>query len=319
MKYIITESQLKLLTEQLKDSSVQCDKNISKSAGYLDVWRNMDEKRRNELVGSIKNTINQSIEKSRQEYIKWFKNPLTMKKFKTPQEQDVLKKLPTFLNGVFKVNLSFEGPKSSKNARAWTKNTEPNVINYNLSQLHNGNDFEGQSIDYTTKHEMGHLIDYFFRKNGIETYLQTISTETQDAYQNNYLINDRDQYTRLNVLRGIIGAGPADAPETLLSKFLSGVKSGKISSDRFTFKGATSTLPGLVEKNDLETARKIDDYLRDGISVDGRPNLNLQQLFSNFGILKGNIVFVSFELLGHLNVTSKDLEKKYYLLKISPK
>ena len=63
--------------------------------------------------------------------------------------------------------MSFEGSSHSKNARAWVDPKELYTINYNLSQIHDGNDFLGMSIDDTTKHEMGHLIDYFFKNREI--------------------------------------------------------------------------------------------------------------------------------------------------------
>jgi hypothetical protein len=319
MKYIIKESQYKLLVEQSNDSSVDCNKNISKSAGSLNFWNNMDTNKRNELVKTIKPTIGQSLQKSKEEYLKWFQNPLTIKKFRTPKEKEIVKKLPSYIQSINKINLHLKGTNSSPNARAWVNSKEPNAINYNLSQLHDGTDFQGQSIEFTTKHEMGHLIDYFFKRNGIDAYLQTISTETQDEYNNNYLVNDMDQYSRLNVLRGIVGAGPNDHPTTLLNKFLVQVKSGKITSDKFNFSSISSTSPGITQKNDIANAKEVNKVLTNAILVDGKPNLNIEQLFSNFGLVKNGNVYVSFDLLAQLNLTSKDLEKKYYFLKMVPK
>jgi hypothetical protein len=156
-------------------------------------------------------------------------------------------------------------------------------------------------------------------RNGIDAYLQTISTETQDEYNNNYLVNDMDQYSRLNVLRGIVGAGPNDHPTTLLNKFLAQVNSGKITSDKFNFSSISSTSPGISKKNDIASAKEVNKVLTNAILVDGKPNLNIEQLFSNFGLVKNGNVYVSFDLLAQLNLTSKDLEKKYYFLKMVPK
>lgn len=321
MKYIINESQLKLLVEQSNGTSADsCDKNIAKGAGYLNNWRSMDENKRKELLKSIKNAIGQSLSKSKKEYMEWFQHPATIQKFKTPKEREVLKKLPSFLQSINTLKLSYQGPKSAPLARAWVKElSEPTVINYNISQLHDGNDFQGQSIDYSTKHEMGHLIDGFFKKNGVKTYLQTIDTSAPGSYQANYLINDKDQYTRLNVFRGIIGAGPNDNPSLLLNKFMSKVNAGKISSNKFNFSPATSKTTPLSQKNNLQTATEVMKLLADSIIVDGKNNLNIEQLFSNFGINKNGTVFVSFDLIAQLNFTSKDLDKKYYFLKMSPK
>jgi len=42
-------------------------------------------------------------------------------------------------------------------------------------------------------------------------------------------------------------------------------------------------------------------------------------LFSTFGINRGGTVYISFDLLAQLNLTSKDIDKKYYFLKMTPK
>ena len=321
MKYILTETQLKLLVEQSGESSLSCNKNISKGAGYLNNWKSMDENKRKELVTSIRSTIEQGLGKSKEEYIKWFQHPATIQKFRTPEEKEVLKKLPEYLQTINTIKLVFQDPPGalSSGVRAWVSNVKPTEINYNLSNIHDGNDFQGQSIDYTTKHEMGHLIDFFFKKNGVKTYNQTIDTPTQQDYNDNYLINDKDQYTRLNVFRGIVGAGPNDHPVTLLNKFLAQVKSGKITSNKFNFSAISSPTPGISQKNNLEKATEVMKVLSNAILVDGKPATNILQLFSNFGLVKNGNVYVSFDLLAQFNLTAKDLEKKYYLLKMVPK
>jgi hypothetical protein len=269
---------------------------------------------------SIKSTIEQTLNKSKEEYIKWFQHPATIQKFKTPEEKEVLKKLPSYLQTINTVRLSFNGSKTQPTAIAWVNPvTEPTVIKYNITQIHDGNDFQGTPLDYTTKHEMGHLIDHFFKKNGVETYQQTIDTSAPGSYVANYLINDKDQYTRLNVLRGIIGAGPNDHPSILLSKFMSQVNSGKITSDKFNFSSASSKTTPLSQKNDLQTTKQIWKILINNILVDGKPELNIGQLFSTFGIEKGGTVYISFDLLSQFNLTAKDVEKKYYFLKMSPR
>jgi hypothetical protein len=318
MKLIITESQLKSLVEQSNDSSVSCDKNIAKGAGYLDNWKKMDENKRKEVVKSIRSTLEQTLSGSKEEYIKWFQHPTTIQKFRTPKEQEVLKKLPSYLQTINTIKLHFQNPPSGQPVRAWVFSNKPTEINYNLSNIHDGNDFQGQSIDYTTKHEMGHLIDYFFEKNGVQTYLQTTDVDTGTGYTANYLINDQDQYTRLNVLRGIVDAGPNDHPVTLLNKFLAQVKSGKIASNKFNFSGISSP-NAMSQKNNLQQSDEVMKVLGNNILVDGKPNGNIEQLFSNFGVVKNGNVYVSFDLLAQFNLTAKDLEKKYYFLKMTPK
>jgi hypothetical protein len=319
MKYILTETQLKLLVEQANESSLSCDKNVSNVDGYSSVWKSMDPKKRDEIIKSLNNEVNRSLIKSRDEYTKWFQNPATIKKFKTPKEQEILKKIPVFLQSIKRTNYTINGPKSLPNARAWVNNKEMDLINYNLGQIHNGRDFVGMSIDDTTKHEMGHLIDYFFKNNGVQTYINTTNADEGSGYAANYLVGDSDQYTRLNVLRGIIGAGPNDHPITLLNKFLAQVKSGKITSNKFNFSAIASPTPGISQKNNVEQATEVAKLLNQTIFVDGKNNHNIEQLFSNFGLVKNGNVYVSFDLLAQFNFTAKDLEKKYYLLKMVPK
>jgi hypothetical protein len=319
MKYIIKESQYKLLVEQSNDSSVSCDKNIAKGVGYLDNWKKMDENKRKELLKSIRSTIEQGLSRSKEEYIKWFQHPVTIQKFRTPKEREVLKKLPSYLQTINTIKLVFQDPPSGQSARAWVTPTKPTEINYNISNVHDGNNFQGQSIDYTTKHEMGHLIDFFFEKNGVQTYLQATDNDTGTGYTANYLVNDQDQYTRLNVFRGIIGAGPNDHPVTLLNKFLAQVKSGKITSDKFNFSAISSPTPGISQKNNMEQATEVRKLLYLSIFVDGKNTHNIEELFSNFGVVKNGNVYVSFDLLAQFNLTAKDLNKKYYFLKMTPK
>jgi len=321
MKYILTETQLKLLVEQSNGSSAaSCDKNISKNAGYSDNWMSMDENKRKELLKSIKNTLDQILNKSKEEYIKWFQHPTTIQKFRTPEEREVLKKLPSYLQTINKTKLTNKGPDLFPNALAWVNGSiEPTVINYNISQIHDGNNFQGDSMEHVTKHEIGHLIDTFFQKNGVKTYQQTIDTSTPESHRANYIVNDRDQYARLNVLRGIVGAEPNDHPSTLLNKFMEQVKNGKITSNKFNYSPLLSKTPALTQKNNTPAATEIAKLLANNILVDGKPENNMGQLFSTFGINRGGTVYISFDLLAQLNLTSKDLEKKYYFLKMSPK
>jgi hypothetical protein len=158
-----------------------------------------------------------------------------------------------------------------------------------------------------------------FEKNGVQTYLQATDNDTGTGYTANYLVNDQDQYTRLNVFRGIIGAGPNDHPVTLLNKFLAQVKSGKITSDKFNFSAISSPTPGISQKNNMEQATEVRKLLYLSIFVDGKHTHNIEELFSNFGVVKNGNVYVSFDLLAQFNLTAKDLNKKYYFLKMTPK
>jgi hypothetical protein len=69
----------------------------------------------------------------------------------------------------------------------------------------------------------------------------------------------------------------------------------------------------------LNTAKSIDSKIGMTIMVGGKPSINLSQLFSTFALANGNDIWVSFDLVAQLNFTSKDAERMYYYLKLSPK
>ena len=96
------------------------------------------------------------------------------------------------------------------------------------------------------------------------------------------------------------------------------VKSGKITSNKFNFSSISSPT-GMSQKNNLQQSDEVMKVLANNILVDGKPNVNIEQLFSNFGLVKNGNVYVSFDLLAQFNLTAKDIDKKYYTLKMTPK
>ena len=320
MKIIILESQLKrVIIEQGEETSDQtCSKSKSASPGAFDMWNSLDENIKRSKVESIKSDIRNVISRCVAEYNTWFSNPGTVAKFKTEKEKSVLRQIPSFLQGVKNINLSVGGPGGRNTVIAWVSNVNMTTINYNLPMIHNTERYIGSSMYEITKHEMGHLIDYFFTKNGVKTYIQTIDTSSQQEYQDNYLINDKDQYARLSYLRQLVGAGPADSPQVLLTKFMKRVEDGTVTSSKFNMTGIQSKTPKRT-KNDINTAKSINAKIGMTIMVKGKPSINLDQLFSTFALVNGNDIWVSFDLVAQLNLTSRDVEKMYYYLKLSPK
>jgi hypothetical protein len=320
MKIIISESQLKrVLVEQGEETSDQtCSKSKSTSPGAFDKWRSLDDAAKRSKAGSIKADIRNTISRCVTEYATWFSNPGTIAKFKTEKERSAVRQIPSFLNTIKNINLSLGGPGGRNTVIAWVSNANMTTINYNLPMIHNTEKYIGSSIYETTKHEMGHLIDYFFTKNGVKTYIQTLDTNSQQEYQDNYLINDKDQYARLSYLRQLVGAGPADSGQVLLTKFMAKVQDGTITSSKFNMSGIQSKTPKKT-KNDINTAKSINAKIEMAIMVGGKPSGNLGQLFSTFALVSGNDIWVSFDLVAQLNYTSKDAERMYYYLKLSPK
>jgi hypothetical protein len=320
MKIIISESQLRrVIIEQGEETSDQtCGKSKSTSPGAFDKWNSLEDSIKRSKSESIKSDIRNVISRCVTEYNAWFSNPGTVAKFKTEKEKSVVRQIPSFLQGIKNIKLSIGGPGGRNTVIAWVSNANMTTINYNLPMVHNTEKYIGSSIYEITKHEMGHLIDYYFTKNGVKTYIQTIDTSSQQEYQDNYLINDKDQYARLSYLRQLVGAGPADSPQLLLTKFLKRVEDGTVTSSKFNMTGIQSKTPKST-KNDINTAKSINAKIGNTIMVKGRASINLEHLFSTFALVAGNDIWVSFDLIAQLNITSKDVEKSYYYLKLSPK
>jgi hypothetical protein len=329
----------KLIVEQQKndainsgDSFLTC--NASTTTKLVNTfWTNdfnqLDQNAKNILLEKINSEISISLEKSKKEYIVWFSKPKTKSKFK-PNELEGLNKLITeYLRSEINIKLFINGRKPG--VIAWVNGSKLYDINYTLPLIHDGKTFT-QNIYEVTKHELGHSIDNFLSQNGVKTYITTIVTNTQQLYDDNYWINDRDQFARLNVFRSLISAGPMDDSKTLLSKFLNGVKSGKISSERYSFSGAKLEIN--TKKNDNVQAKLMVNELSNSIKIDGQKVGNIEQLFATFATKYGKNIYVNFNLLSSLNQTSVSIgspqnvnnlaenvtnETEYNYLKLSPK
>jgi len=278
-------------------------------------WDNISETTKKTLLNKIKENSVSQINKSIAEYKKWFSNTTTQKKFKPNELKIVNSKLGPYLDKITNVNLTFDPPKAT--VIAWVNKKNRSTINLTVPMIHDTKKYIGSSLYETIKHEIGHLIDYFFEDNGIRTYYKTVDTNTQQEYIDNYSINDRDQYTRLNVFRTYVVAEPNDPPILLLKKFLNKVDEGVITSNKWNFKGVF--LSTKIKKNSNDVAEKINKFLYNTIFYDGKYSLNLEQLFATFAFMNGSDIYVSFDLIANLNVTSKEANPKYYYLKLTKK
>lgn len=329
----------KLIVEQQKndvinsgDSFLNCDASTttkSPNTFWTNDFNQLDKNAKKILLEKINSEISISLEKSKKEYIVWFSKPKTKSKFK-PNELEVLNKLVTvYLRSQIKIKLFIIGRKPG--VIAWVSSNQLYDINYTLPLIHDGKTFT-QNIYEVTKHELGHLIDYFLSQNGVKTYITTIITNTQQLYDDNYAINDRDQYARLSVFRSLINAGPMDNSKTLLTKFLNGVKSGNITSERYSF--SPSKLEINTTKNNNEQTKLMNTYLHNTIKIGGQKVWNIEQLFSTFATKYGEDIYVNFNLLSSLNQTSVSIGSsqnvnnlaenvtnvtEYIYLKLSPK
>lgn len=278
-------------------------------------WNGLSDEKKQNLFNKIRIECLNIVKRCNYEYKNWYNEEGTKKKFK-PNELNIVKsKLGPYLDNITKINLSFNAPKPT--VIAWVNSKNKSTINFNVPMIHDTEKYIGPNLYETIKHEIGHLIDYFFKDNNIRTYLDTVDTSTQDLYNQNYAINDKDQFTRLNVLRSYIGAGPADSPSVLMNKFMNKVNEGLITSNYYKFTGGT--LSTQTTKNSNQKAQEINKYLNNKIFYQGKPSMNIEQLFATFAFMKGNDIYVNFDLIANLNITSKDINKKYHYLKLSPK
>jgi hypothetical protein len=278
-------------------------------------WNGLSDEKKQNLLNKLKIESLNIVKRCNYEYKNWYNGEGTKKKFKPNELKIVKSRLGPYLDKITKINLSFNAPKPT--VIAWVNSKDRNTINLNVPMIHNTEKYVGPTLYETIKHEIGHLIDYFFKDNNIRTYLDTVDAPTQDSYEQNYAINDKDQFTRLNVLRSYIGAGPADHPSVLMKKFMNKVNEGLITSNYYKFAGGT--LSTQTTKNSNQKAQEINKYLINKIFYKGKPSMNIEQLFATFAFMKGNDIYVNFDLIANLNITSKDLNKKYHYLKLSPK
>jgi len=343
-KFIISENDrrhIRKLYEEATtnyDSSLSCEENVDKplEQSVKDKFNKMSKSEKQKVITTIGVKFFNDLNKAKKDYSEWFKNPDTIKKFPSLKDRLTLSKVDKYLKSIVNLNILLATPEGkSAGTTAWITGNEPTKINIVLPHFYNGEKWTEKDSALTIKHEMGHLIDIFFKNNGLKTYKDTVDTSTPQSYKDNYIINDKDQYTRLNVMRGIIDAGPMDDAKTLINKFLS-----KINEKVIVFPGLSVEVVSGPEtkKNDTSSAKFFDTWFSDngGIFVNGKNVYNITQLFSNFAVKSGNSVMVNFNLISQLNIDSakvnnpttsvpggselaEQTNNKVYFLKFTPK
>lgn len=309
-------------------------KDKKEDSEYEDYWKKFnsmspDDKKRE--IGIMKDALSDTIDEIKEEYTKWFKDPETIKKF-TAKENPVRGKLVSEYIPSIKMKLHLKPSKDSSavinDAWGYFSPKSPTEINLNLYKFFNGKHSGNKSIKDTMKHEMAHAIDNYFSTNGVRAYDATHPpTTSEDEYMQIYLINDKDQFARLNILRGIIKAGPADTGDKLLDKFMEQVKNGTITSEIFQFsKGTNKKGHAMLVMDSIQNSKSMTKGVDQGrldrtsgayarmvgknaIMVDGKESYNLEQLFSNFGAVDDkNRIIINMEHIAKLNYTSASIE-----------
>lgn len=283
----------------------------------------------------IESDIKNSIQKSKSEYEIWFSDQGTIGKFKNKSLVPALKSYIKSLGSYKTYYDESKTPNKKANAWVYTPKTKDQLnvlkyktININVFKIHNGKNFVS-SLNQTIKHEMGHIIDNFLTRNGEPAYLKTHEDFNQAQYDQNYIINDKDQFTRLQIFRTVIGAEPLDNGEKLLDKFLQKYQTGEIKISGYT--PSKIYLDKVPEKRDTAKANQAYRFLFQKIIVNNTPSHNIAQLFATFsyftvGDNKLVTLYTSFDKIGELNITSKDAganlqteeNKRYVYLKLTP-
>jgi hypothetical protein len=298
-------------------------------SGYKNFWAeysNMSPEEQKTKMKGITAGVLDLLEVIKDEYVKWYSNPATIKKFTQEEDKVRMKLLSEYLPKITCKLHTKPDPNASKMKQAswgWFSAKAPYIINVALYNFFNGKSTGNKSIKDTIKHEMAHAIDVYFSENGVRAYDATHPPiTTPGEYERIYLMNDKDQFARLNILRGIIKAGPTDSGKQLLVKFLDEAKKGKISSESFDFKGGVSPkgdlyllrmipkrMEGVKGKVPLDVAKKVYSSMmnKGAIMVGGKENFNLEQLFSNFGRIINNEIVINMSDIAQLNYSSKNM------------
>jgi len=299
-----------LLTEEEQDSSENCNFNVTKTP-------NLDIEDQEFPKEQIERDIDEAIKKSTKYYKEWYSKPETIKKIKN---ENLIDNLITFLDDIPKY--CYWAPDKYdkiKNQRiAWVffnagtvgvdlTNNNIKTIFFNAFNIYKDGKYK-YDLYTIIHHEIGHLIDGFFSNNDEKLYKKTHKEFSGLDYIKNYIINDQDQFTRLNVLRQTIGAEPNDDSKTLLDKFLNAVNSNKITSKEYKLKSHT-TNKKKYKKNDSETSMKVYEKIKNNFYVNDSLEANIPQLFSTFSIINGDDIYVNFDLISQLNIdTAKNTE-----------
>lgn len=325
-RFVITEEErrhIKNLYEQLtntsgtttnKDSDEYCEVSVGTEvpSNVVNRWNQMNPDEKKKKISEISPKLDAAVKKARDEYEAWFKNPDTSKKFPSLFDKTKLMTVSSYIQTIKKINLIFNLPKDKNpGTMGWVSSNEPTVININVPKFHDGDSFTNSDVYQTIKHEMAHLIDNYLTKIGVKTYNQTVDTSTQELYDKNYIINDKDQYARLNLLRSTIGAAPMDGAKELLTKFMNKVKENVITFPKLDVSVSKSTQSSQKNNTDLSNAYYSWIEQNGGIFVNNSPIHNFSQLFGTFAARgSGNSVLINFNLIADLNITSAKANTK---------
>jgi len=331
MNHLITFSSFIFESENTSAGANPCPYYQDKSGdpGYTNFWKEFEKmppEERKSKMSEISDNVSKIFKEVKGEYQKWYSHPDTARKF-TREEDGVRRKLISDylpkINCKLHIKPDPKQPKWVQDSWGWFATDSPFVINVGLYNFFNGKQTGNKSIKDTIKHELAHAIDAYFSKNGVRAYDATHpSNLSQEEYAQIYLINDKDQFARLNILRGLINAGPTDTGKQLLEKFLDAVKKGKITSKIFDFEGGVDSkknlfllkmipkkLDGVKGGVSLDAAKKVYSSMmnKGAIMVGNKENYNIEQLFSNFGKIQNNQILVDMSGIAKLNFTSKGL------------
>jgi hypothetical protein len=293
---------------------------------YFDFWRkfmNASPTEQRLIKDKMEGIIKGSMIKSKNHFIKWYSNPMTINKLPKNEQSKLIKLRDAFIPSIdYKINFdkSFTDNKDVQDAYAYVSSARPNIIYINVYNFWTG-DFKGEVGLYDTiTHEMSHCIDYFLNENGVVLYQKTSNMENQVG-ADSYIMNDQEQFARLSTLRRQFDVPPLATYKELADIFRNAIKTKKIQSKDFNI-SVSSDSNFLIFKPKkgnvvIDAKTKIDRlnqiwkilFFDVKIIVDGRTDANLNPLFTNFAIIKGGSVYIDLKPLAQLNITTASIDK----------
>lgn len=293
---------------------------------YFDFWNkftNSSPTEQRVIRDKMEGIIQGSLVRSKNHFIKWYSNPMTINKLPLSQQSKLAVLRDEFIPSIsYKINFNkdFTDNKDVQDAYAFVSSAKPNLIHINVYNFWTG-DFKGEVGLYDTiTHEMSHCIDYFLNENGVLLYQKTSNMENQVGSES-YIMNDQEQFARLSTFRRQFSIPPTASYKELGFIMRNAIETKKIQSKDFNI-SVSSDYKYLIFKPKkgkvvIDAKTKIDRlnqiwkilFFDVKIIVDGRTDANLNPLFTNFASIRLGSIYIDLEALSQLNLTTASLEK----------
>jgi len=293
---------------------------------YFEFWKKFSDSSPTEkrmIKGKMEEIIKGSLIKSKNHFINWYSNPMTINKLPEEEQHKLNELKETFIPSItYHINYdkSFTENKDVQDAYAFVSSAKPNVIFINVYNFWTG-DFKGEVGLYDTiTHEMSHSIDYFLNEKGVVLYQKTSNMGNQVG-SDSYIMNDQEQFARLSTFRRQFNVPPTATYKELANIFRDAIKTRKLASRDFRISVSSDSNYLIIKpktgKVVINAKTKIDRlnqiwqilFFDVKLFVDGRTDANLNPLFTNFSEIKDGSIYVDLKPLAQLNLTTASVDK----------